>query len=167
MPPRCCIDLLSVAEVFCTVIHFPLVLNLASPAPCITLKISPYVSSKIYQLSLLTQSNVYCFWALQSQYSWTASYIYFLQHHQNCQLNFDLWCLIIAMKMHGEKKPTTFISRYLSDSWNYHWNKKILTPTTPKMGTYISWTVNEHLNTRITYMRKNQYIVFYFNSMWN
>lgn len=108
MPPRCCIDLLSVAEVFCTVIHFPLVLNLASPAPCITLKISPYVSSKIYQLSLLTQSNVYCFWALQSQYSWTASYIYFLQHHQNCQLNFDLWCLIIAMKMHGEKKTHNF-----------------------------------------------------------
>lgn len=61
MPPRCRIDLLSVAEVFCTVIHFPLVLNLASPAPCITLKICPYVSSKIYQLSLLTQSKVYCF----------------------------------------------------------------------------------------------------------
>lgn len=61
MPPRCCIDLPSVVEVFRTVIHLPLVVNLAAPATYITLKICPYVSSKIYQLSLLTQSNVYCF----------------------------------------------------------------------------------------------------------
>lgn len=61
MPPHCCTDLPSVAEVFSTVIHFPLALNLVAPAPCITLKICPYVSSKIYQLGLLTQSNVYCF----------------------------------------------------------------------------------------------------------
>lgn len=61
MPPHRCTDMLSVAEVFSAAIHFPIVLNLTAPAPCITLKICPYVSSKIHQLSLLTQSNVYCF----------------------------------------------------------------------------------------------------------
>lgn len=61
MLPHTCTDLLSVAEVFSTIFHFPLVLILVAPAPCITLKICPYVSSKIYQLGLLTQSNVYCF----------------------------------------------------------------------------------------------------------
>lgn len=61
MLPHTCTDLLSVAEVFSTIFHFPLLLILVAPAPCITLKICPYVSSKIYQLGLLTQSNVYCF----------------------------------------------------------------------------------------------------------
>lgn len=146
MPPHCCTDLLSGAEVFSTIVHFSLALNLAAPALCITLKICPYVSSKIYQLSLLTQSNIYCFQhcraniAEQQAISTSCSIIKIASYILISDTLSLQWRCI-------EKKK----KRYNFQLWIWFsklsLKLKIPTPTTLKKRTYFSWAVNEHLNT--------------------
>ena len=64
--------------------------------------------------------------ALQNQYSWTASYVFFLQHHQNCQPKFGFWCFITASEDVQSQnkiiKKKDFILRYSNDC---HLSKQI------------------------------------------